>query len=275
MINSMTGFASREKDVPHLGKVSVEIRSSNHKFLEIVTHLPEGFLSLEDNIKKEIESQVKRGRITCVVSLVRTPKSNISINRQLVKEYIHTLREIKEQFHLEDGINLGVLINLPGVLSLGEAGIDKKDIWPHLSALIKQAVLELARARQKEGRALFSFLRKRAFNLKRHIKQIKMRFKKVSQIKAGRINNDEERISFLKDTDITEEIERLTFHISNFIRKMNKNSPVGKELDFIAQEMQREANTIGAKSFDALISGRVIEIKSQIEKMREQLQNIE
>ncbi|MBU1091004.1 MAG: DUF1732 domain-containing protein, partial [Candidatus Omnitrophica bacterium] len=129
--------------------------------------------------------------------------------------------------------------------------------------------------RQKEGRAIGGYLRKRVEIQNQSLEAIKARFKKVIKEKLKLINLDEERASFLKDADITEEIERLGFHIKNFKNKLAKSGPIGKELDFIAQEMQREANTLGAKSIDTKISARAILIKSQIEKIREQVQNIE
>jgi uncharacterized protein (TIGR00255 family) len=133
----------------------------------------------------------------------------------------------------------------------------------------------LLKMRQKEGRAIYGYLKNRADSLKYNLSAIKSRFKKAIEEKLKQIHTNEERSGFLKDTDITEEIERLAFHIHSFKNKLVKSGSVGKELDFIAQEMQREANTLAAKSFLAAISGRVVQMKSQIEKIREQIQNIE
>jgi uncharacterized protein (TIGR00255 family) len=129
--------------------------------------------------------------------------------------------------------------------------------------------------RHKEGRALFGFLKNRAEALRVNLVIIKIKFKKAIKEKLKYLDTEEERSNFLKDSDITEEIERLAFHIRNFNHKLSKNGPIGKELDFIAQEMQREANTLAAKTFEATISARVVQMKSQIEKIREQVQNIE
>ncbi len=274
MINSMTGFGSKEARVVSLGKISVELRSTNHKFLEIVLHLPEGFLSLEERIKKEIEGKIKRGRVAGVINVgAETP--NVFINKKLLKNYILELQKIKEQFQLGNDFNLDTLIHLPGVLSLAENALPKERIWPHLKALVNQALNKLANTRQKEGGAMSVYLKQRAQGLEKTLDTVKVRFQKVNKEKCAKLKTDEERSSFLKDTDISEEVERLTFHIRNFNRKLTKAGVVGKELDFIAQEMQREANTIGAKSCDALISTKVVQIKSQIEKIREQVQNIE
>lgn len=275
MIQSMTGFGSKEAEIAPFGKMSVELRSSNHKFLEAVFHLPEGFLSLEDKIKKEIEAKIKRGRLTCVINIVGIKGSNVSINKTLLKNYISMLRNIKEQFQIQDAISINTLIHLPGVLSLEENRIAKLNLWPRLKVLVNGALDELVKMRQKEGRALFGFLKRRAEALKVNLAIIKIKFKKAIKEKLMHLDTEEERSSFLKDSDITEEIERLAFHIGNFKSKLSKNGPTGKELDFIAQEMQREANTLGAKTFNTAISARVVQIKSQIEKIREQVQNIE
>jgi uncharacterized protein (TIGR00255 family) len=275
MIQSMTGFGSREAGVKALGKICVELRSSNHKFLEVVFHLPEGALFLEDRIKKEIEAKIKRGRVICAINIIENKASPVFINKALLKQYISELKNIKGQFRIKDELSINTLIHLPGVLSLEESRIFKEEIWPALKILVRRSLDGLIKSRQKEGRALFRFLKNRSEMLNAYIGIVKIKFKKAVKTKLSRIPLDEERTGFLKDTDVTEEIERLEFHIRNFKNKLSKDGPIGKELDFIAQEMQREANTLAAKSFDASISARVVQIKSQIEKIREQVQNIE
>ncbi len=275
MLKSMTGFGGREAEIAPFGKMCVELRSTNHKFLEIVSHLPEGFLSLEEKIKKEIEAKLKRGRITCSVNITGGKASGVLINKPLLKNYILILKNIKEQFQIKDEVSINTLIHLPGILYLGENKVPKVEAWPRFKALLNQALDDLVKTRQKEGGALYVYLKNRAEALKDNLDIIRKRFKKAVKDKLKAINTDEERSSFLKGADITEEIERLLFHIRNFKNKLSKQGPIGKELDFIAQEMQREANTLSAKSFDMVISARIIQIKSQIEKVREQVQNIE
>lgn len=275
MIMSMTGFGSSEGEVVGFGKIRVELRSTNHKFLETVLHLPEGFLSLEERITKEVEAKTKRGRITGTVSILDGKPSSIFINKGLLRSYISTIRGIKNQFHIKDEPRIDTLIHLPGVLSLIQDAHSQIKVWPHLKILVKRALDDLVTIRRKEGEALYRYLKFRSQALKVSLDIIKRRFKKVVQDKLAKASSDEERSSLLKDIDITEEVERLAFHIGSFIHKLSKGGLVGKELDFITQEMQREANTMGAKSCDTQISGRVIQIKSQVEKIREQLQNIE
>ncbi len=274
-MKSMTGFAGKEAAIAPFGKILLEIRSTNHKSLEIVFHLPVGFLSLEDKLKKEIEARIKRGRVICVMNILGSPAKKIFVDERLLKNYISTLQNIREDARIKEGIRLETLINLPGVLSLTEDRRSKVKIWPCLKTLLYKTLDDLVATRRKEGEALYSYFKKSAQALQVSLGMVKTKFKKLIKDKVAEFKTPEECTSFLKDTDITEEIERLSFHISNFKNKLSKDFPIGKELDFIAQEMQREANTMGAKSCDALVSSRVVEMKSQIEKIREQLQNIE
>jgi len=275
MINSMTGFGGKAGEVPLFGKISVELRSSNHKFLETVLHLPEGFLILEDRIKKEIESRVKRGRITCMINIGASGSPGVYINEKLLKNYLSALTKISKQFHIGGEASLDTLIHLPGVLSLAESEIPKERIWPALKPLVVEAVNNFVRTRQKEGAALQKYLKSRIKILKSEAALLQKRFEYVLEREVAKLKTPEEKASFLKDADIGEEISRIAFHLKNFEHKLSKAGPVGKELDFIAQEMQREANTVGAKSCDSLLSARVVHIKSQIEKIREQVQNVE
>lgn len=275
MINSMTGFGGKEIRMLPKGKISVELRSTNHKFLEIVLHLPDGFLSFEDKIKKEIESHVKRGRILCSVNISKEERKDISLNEPLLKKYLMALKKIEKKYKISDGMTVDSLIKLPGVLNLEDKGFDKNAIWINLRAAVVSAVGELIKTRQKEGASLSKFLKISIHDLQKDISKVKERFAKVIESRKAVLNTDEELSIFLKSADITEELERLTFHARNFGQKLQKTGPIGKEMDFIAQEMQREANTMGAKSCDSLLSGLAVQIKSSIEKIREQVQNIE
>ncbi len=275
MLNSMTGFGSRQAEIPAFGKINIELRSTNHKFLDLALHLPEGFLSLEDKIKKGIEARVKRGRITCVINITSPQTSAVFVNEHLLKDYINALNKIKEKFNINGQLQLDTIVRLPNVLSVAESRVSQERIWPRLNLLVSQALDSLVKARQKEGRALEGYLKQGVLVLGRKLDSIRTRAKKVINKKCCKLSLAEERSSFLKETDITEELQRLAFHVRNFKSKLLRRGPLGKELDFIAQEMQRETNTIGAKSFDAMISGLCVELKSQIEKIREQVQNVE
>ncbi len=275
MIKSMTGFGSSEIDVPEYGKISVELRSTNHKFLETILHLPDGSLSLEERIKKIIELKIKRGRVTCGVNLSSKQAGDAFINKALLKKYVEKINSIKKEFGLNDDLRLGTLINLPGVLTLEEKRVSPESLWPKLKVALNIAVDNLTQARMKEGSALQGYLKQQAEELRKRLLGIKAILKKSLKARLNAFATDEERAIFLKDTDTTEEIDRLGFHIKNFKSKIIARGLVGKELDFIAQEMQREANTLAAKTFDVAVSAQVLKIKSLIEKIREQAQNIE
>ena len=275
IISSMTGFGSHEVDVSALGRISVELRCTNHKFSESVFHLPEGLLSLEDKLKKEIESKIKRGRVYCAINIKGQLAQGIFVNRKLLKNYLTQLNSIKKEFKINDGLSLDSLIRLPGILSLKEDKPVGEHIWEQLKPVFLQALMSLLVARQKEGRALAGLLKKRSLLLKKDLAFIKRRFVVAVKDRLNKIQAEEERLAFLKGADVAEELDRLHFHINNFQNKLAQGGAVGKELDFITQEMQREANTLAAKSFDLMISGRAAEMKSQIEKIREQVQNIE
>ncbi len=275
MIKSMTGFASQEIKTDVYGRIYIEIRSSNHKFQEIVLHLPQGFLILEDKIKKLIESKIKRGRISCSLNMAAGPAPEVFINKALLSNYASAINRIKKIFNIKTDCSIDTLIQLPGVLALIENNSSRYKIWPLLKTSINKAVDKLLDARRKEGIALYGYFKSRVNIMDKYTKYTKSLAKRLIKARAATIESDEERSNFLRNSDITEELERLCFHIKNFRSKLHKNTPVGKELDFIAQEMQREANTLASKSFDAAISSMGVQIKSEIEKLREQVQNIE
>ncbi|MFA7271897.1 MAG: YicC/YloC family endoribonuclease [Candidatus Omnitrophota bacterium] len=275
MIQSMTGFGSYETIIPGLGRVSVELRSTNHKFLEIVLHLPEGSLSIEERIKKTIEAKVKRGRVTCALNMKGGRGGDVFINKPLLKNYLYKISRVKKEFKIKEGLDLNTLILLPGVLTLEEERASPENIWPKLKRALSMAVGNLAKTRSKEGEALQGYLKKQAEALRDELVAIRLRLKAELQKKLKNFATDEERGNFLKDTDTTEEADRLSFHIRNFKNRLIKGGVIGKELDFIAQEMQREANTMAAKTFDVSVSAKVLKMKSLIEKIREQAQNIE
>jgi uncharacterized protein (TIGR00255 family) len=275
MIRSMTGFGSSELGLGERGKISVELRSTNHKFLEVSLHLPDGSLSLEERVKKAIESKIKRGRVICSVNISGKNSGNAFINKFLLRKYIDRINKVQRELKIQGGLSLDTLINLPGVLTLEEEKVSVESLWPRLKAALAIAVNNLSKARKKEGIALQGYLKKQADELKERLSDIRRILKRSLKERLKAFSTDEERASFLRDTDTTEEIDRLGFHVSNFRRKITASGAVGKELDFIAQEMQREANTLAAKTFDVAVSVQVLKIKSLIEKIREQAQNIE
>ncbi|MCU0666297.1 MAG: YicC family protein [Candidatus Omnitrophica bacterium] len=274
MIQGMTGFGFSLVKVKN-GKISVQIRSTNHKFREVALHLSEGHLGLEEAIREQIENRIRRGRISCAIDIQIKYPQDVSVNSQLLKKYSFALRQIQRDFSTSENISLDTLIRLPGVLSLKETGQDKEALLPHVRNALSGALDDLLRMRHKEGTALEKILRKMANKLLIDVALVKQRFARSSKLKLAVLKSDEEKSAFLRNSDITEEMDRLTFHAKSFLQKLAKNNSVGKELDFIAQEMQREANTMAAKSCDKMVSSRAVQIKSLIEKIREQAQNVD
>ncbi|MGE5307913.1 MAG: YicC/YloC family endoribonuclease [Deltaproteobacteria bacterium] len=274
-MESMTGFGAGEVSVRFWGKVSCEIRSTNHKFLEIILHLPDGYLSLEERVKNEIESRLKRGRAVCVVTVIGSLTSEVNVNESMVDSYIRAAHRINKRLGNGGEISVDTLMNLPGVLCTSENKIAPTKLWPTLGKALDGALDNLHAMRVKEGKRLVAHLNELIVGLGRDLEFVRDRFKKSIAERLPLLKTDIEKTAWLKESDITEEIERLAFHIGNFKAKLRGNGPAGKEMDFICQEMQREANTMGAKSADVKISGKVVQIKSDIEKLREQVQNLE
>jgi uncharacterized protein (TIGR00255 family) len=232
-------------------------------------------MSLEDKVRRLIEARIKRGRVVGAVTLVDGKRNKVFINKNLAKSYLASIRSLKSEITLREELKFNDLLRLPGILSLVEERLPAERVWPQLKPLINAALENLVSARLKEGKSLYIYLKKRAQILQASAQQVQARFKRAIHRRLVKIDSNDERVSFLRESDISEELQRLIFHIRNFKSKIAKSGSVGKELDFIAQEMQREANTIAAKSFDTSVSSKVIQIKSQIEKIREQTQNVE
>lgn len=274
-MQSMTGFGSREAEVQGLGRVYVEIKSINHKSSEMICRLPEGMSWLEERIKKLVEARLKRGRVLLLMTLTGGKSKSVFTNTQLLKDYMSGLQHIRKYAHCKDEVPLGTLVSLPGVISLTDNKALLRKGWPALKKITREALDDLVASRRKEGKGLAAYLLRRLKRLNVLVESVRARFTIVVAVKLKGFLSDEEKENFLKTSDISEELQRLAFHIKHFMHTMKGPGPRGKELDFIAQEMQREINTTGAKSFDVQVTLRVIEAKSEIEKIREQLQNIE
>ena len=274
MIKGMTGFGAATGNVKPWGRLTLEIRSINHRFLDIVLHLPGGFSRLEDELKQEITKRLVRGRVTCTLNINGGATQKASLNKALLRRYFLELQKVKRELRLREEININNLMHLPGVWTVEEVQAGNESAAA-IKLLLKKALDELVRCRQKEGQQMHRDLIGRLRRTREILSQIHARYAQVLRHRVAQIASPEEQNAFLKDADITEELVRLRFHLKSAMARLNSSGAVGKELDFIAQEMQREINTVGAKSIDAAVSGKVVQIKSEIEKIREQLQNIE
>ncbi len=292
MVLSMTGFGRGEARFKS-GKVTVEIKTVNHKFFDATLRLPNGITAFEDRIKEILQKQLKRGKVNLSLThdgaLLKGER--ISINRRAAKNYYNELERLKRYLGLREEINIKDLITMPGVLNFDSAESGLAALWPKIKKALDLAIEKLVSDREKEGRALSLDLAQRTEKIGKMLATIKSRahlnideYRKrfadrIKDLTGGR-NIDMGRLEmevaiFAKNSDISEEITRLQNHLSNFNKTISAGGEVGKKMDFIAQELHREINTIGSKASDFKISKNVIEIKGEIEKIREQAKNLE
>jgi len=292
MIRSMTGFGKAEHKYPD-GNIVVELKSVNHRFFELSSRIPSTISFLEDKIRAHINTKIKRGKINLnmIVEGNHILQRQITVNKQLAKKYFTALSQLKNELGISSGISLDHLVSMPDVITSRTQVANVQKIWPYVKTALDKALSGLVRTREKEGTALSKDLKKRIKDLDVIAGQIKFRapsvvkaYKenlavKISQISPG-VMLDEGRLEqevtiFAKNCDITEEMTRLKAHIKNFESVLSGQKEAGRQLDFIAQELFREINTTGAKAQDIEISRLVIKAKEEIEKVREQVQNVE
>lgn len=292
MIKSMTGFGKGECRFKG-GSVTAEIKTVNHKFFDASLKLPETIAPFEDRIKEILQKKVQRGKIN--VNIIYDNKTHkneiITVNRKLAKSYYTGLMGLRQHLGLKDLLGIRDMVMLPGVINYDATQTGLSDLWPKIEKALSSALYDLIRDREKEGQAtcrdlikridnatgLLSEISSRAhLNIKEYRDKFAQRVKDLTRghaIDKGRL--EMEVAIFAKNSDISEEIARLKNHLSNLKRTIGLNGEAGKKIDFIAQELHREINTIGSKSGDFKISKNVIEIKGEIEKIREQAKNIE
>ncbi|MBN2097597.1 MAG: YicC family protein [Candidatus Omnitrophica bacterium] len=292
MIKSMTGYGKGQVNAP-LGTVISEIRSLNHKYFDLQARLPNHFSVFEEKVRDQVKRKLRRGRINLAVSWEPREKTqtSFSLNLDLAKKYHREMLKLKRALGLKDDLGITQLSALPEVITYQQKKENASQLWPYLQKSIEQALSRLGGMRQAEGKRLFRDLRKRALRIQHALGVIETQLPKVieryrnkllQKVRAlsGIKRLDQDRIAeevalFVRNSDVSEELTRIKSHLKGFKHALHHQKEAGKELDFIAQELFRETNTIGAKTSDFRISRWVIKIKSQIEKMREQLQNVE
>lgn len=292
MIKSMTGYGKGQATSP-AGTVTVEIRSLNHKYFDMVSRLPNHFSIFDDKVRDYVKKRVKRGRINLAASWISKEKTKamFSLDMKLAKQYHRELMKLKRGLKLKNDLGVTQIVSFPEVITYERKQESAQQMWPHLRQALDCALARLERMRQAEGRRLLRDLLKRARRIRFYLEKIERQLPKVieryrknlfQKVKAlsGVRRPIQERIAeevalFVRNSDVSEEITRIKSHLKGFRSALRSQKEAGKELDFIAQELFREANTIGAKASSFRISRWVIKVKSQIEKMREQLQNVE
>ena len=294
MIKSMTGFG-RSESVLDDKKLAIEIKSLNHRFLETFVRLPGVFSALEADIKKKIGERFSRGRIEVTIrrdsEQSTSSESRLELNMPLIRNYHKLLTSLKDELGLNDEITLGTILSMRDAITVAENEVDLEKVWKSLSAALEKAMDSLEEMRSREGLLIYGDLQSRLGVIASCLEGIRARAPLVveeyrrrltERIKdlAGGVCPDDQRVAMevaiMADrSDITEEIVRFQSHLSQMETIMKSNEPVGRKIDFLLQEMNREANTIGSKSPDAEISQSVVEIKTELSRLREQVQNIE
>jgi uncharacterized protein (TIGR00255 family) len=292
-MKSMTGYGWADA-VQNGLKVTVELSSVNRKQSEISVNLPRELEVLEAQIRDEINRRVARGRVTARVTVHAGEKreGNVRVNGALAAAYTNKLRELARELKLSGDVTLDHLLRAPGVLESDDDIPDAEDFWPAVEKALKPALEMLVGMREKEGSHLRADLvrrvdtmRKSAIKVQKRAPQVQVRYRKQlferiqsAGLEAEKIEEErvlKEIIFFADRSDISEEITRLQSHFKQFDDCVNAREPVGRTLDFLAQEMNREINTIGSKANDAMISREVVVLKTELEKFREQAQNVE
>jgi len=291
-MRSMTGYGRGDAD--HGGtKFSVELNSVNRKQSDIVINLPRDLAALEPRIRQAINEKISRGRMNVVVGLHQGANgaAALALDTALARSYHDAMLTLQKELSAPGEITLGTILQAPGVMRSPEQSVDADKAWPALERALTTALSELVKMREREGKHLAKDLIHRLKVLRQEIKGIrglypevvkKYRSALMERIQKAGLNLPVEDERLLKEvtifadrSDISEELTRLESHLAQFAHHLRKNEPVGRTLEFITQEIFRELNTLGAKSNDAGISQHVVACKSELEKIREQIQNLE
>ena len=292
MLKSMTGYGKGEASTPN-GNFLVEIRSVNHRYGEISVRMPRSFYAFETEVKRLAASVLKRGKIDIFVQWEETAAANTApqLDMAVARGYYDAYSRLAKELNLPQDAQPSYIMSQKGVMKEVAGSVDETELLPMLLAAVQAAVAALDGMRSSEGEALANDLQGRRSQVAEwstligeRTPQVVMEYRqklkaRLEQLLEG-AEMDESRlfqeVALLADRcDITEELVRLSSHFNQFDEALRSSEPVGRKLDFLMQEMNREVNTIGSKSNDAGITNLVIQIKAEMEKMREQVQNVE
>ncbi len=292
MLKSMTGFGAGRARVGD-EEVSVELRSLNHKFCEVKARLPRELGALEPVLSKQVKDRLARGSVELLVKRQAATASGTvpTVDLALAREYVRAFRELAKELGLAGDVAWSQVANQPGVVRLEEKGVDLESATQACQAALDQALTALEKMRQVEGEAVHKDLDERMKLLEgwsrevaqlapRAVQEYQQRLTdRVAELARG-VSVDPQRLAqevalFAERTDIAEEVTRLSSHLEQFRVLMASSEPAGRRMDFLVQEMHREVNTTGSKSQHADISARVVSMKAEVERIREQVQNVE
>jgi uncharacterized protein (TIGR00255 family) len=292
-MKSMTGFGRGAASGEDFA-VAVEVKSVNNRYLDVHLRLSQELTSLEADIRKRVAARLSRGRVDLNLNFERTGATTYEVNRQLIAGYIQAMDQMKTEFGLEGQLDINALARLPGALATARDGLNEASI-AGIEQAIDQALDNLERMRESEGAALAAEMRIRLAKietevpiienaaaglvdayrqrLQKRIAELIARGGQAIELDAGRLAQE---VAYLADrSDITEELARLRSHLEQFRATLESPGEIGKRLDFLLQELNREANTVLAKSTEIAIKDAGLAIKAEVEKLREQVQNVE
>ena len=293
MIRSMTGYG-RDQQLLHGRSITVEIRSVNHRYFEFSCRAPRGCAFLEDRLKRALQSAISRGKVEVALTLqtVESRNTSVAVDHALAGQYITALRALGEEYALPDDLTLSTVCRLPDIFTLCRGEEDEEELaMPQTRFVLQKALEQFVAMRETEGERLKADVLSRLLTMEEHLSFVEERSPqtvaeyrarltaKLTELLNGAVP-DENRIltevGIIADRlAVDEETVRLRSHFAQLRKILESTEPVGRKLDFLVQEMNRETNTIGSKCSDTAIAGHVVEMKSELEKIREQIQNIE
>ena len=296
MVRSMTGYGAAEVEA-QTGRWWVEVRSTNHRFLEVVVRLPRDLGALEDRVRAAVAGRVRRGRVEVLVREEATGRArSVTVDTELARQYAQALETLRRELGIQDSLNLAALLALPEVVRLEEVRPDVELAWQALRTGLDQALDSLVRMREAEGAHLAEDLAARVARVEEWVEEVSRRAEELPQVYAQRLRErvaelvralgverppDEARLAmevaaFADRCDVREELVRLRSHLHQARALLHaSDGAVGRKLEFLLQEMQREVNTVGSKAGDLDVTRAVLEMKSELEAIREQVQNVE
>lgn len=292
-MRSMTGYGRGDCARGGL-KFTVELNSINRKQSDIAITMPKELIELEPRIRDEINARLSRGRINVVVAYHRSSakaEEQVGLDLSLARSYYRAIQKLQKQMRVNGPLTLDTLLRAPGVMKLLETTMSAEAVWPSVQTALRKALAQLVKMRKKEGKFLTADLAQRLETIVGGVERIRKAapeaVKRYREQLHARVKEagldvplDDERllkevVIFADRCDITEELTRLESHIKQFREQLGSDEPVGRTLDFLSQEANREINTIGAKANAAEVSQEVVRLKAELEKIREQVQNIE
>lgn len=293
MINSMTAYGRADHDFEG-SLLLAEIRSVNNRYRDVILRIPRSFQALEEELKRRVASRVRRGRIEVTIQMEgngEAPPYDLELNEPLVNSYVKIIEELKQRFGIEGDVQVDTLCQLKDVIVARPETPDVEKMKPGFVEVLEKALDSYDAMRGREGEALEADFRMRLNTMKDYVAEIEKRIPEVAAHRQERLKEkiaamvedlevDEARLAqeiaiLAEKADVTEELVRIKSHLDQFESYFSRDEALGRRLDFLIQEINREVNTLSSKAADAFVSGTVIEMKAELEKLREQVQNVE